>query len=167
MGEPSARDRTADGKMHGNALVRRAERPPISFRFLFFPSGHKSSPGIDGMMASCREGFVTSGMPPPGCPAEELDGEDHAGERGGASFRAKNLTFPQRWSLSSFEKAFGRPAQGGGALFGSTSGTRSINPPFLALTPVGTLLKVAPAKNGMVSVTFLDWLREAERRTQR
>jgi hypothetical protein len=87
-GRPSARDRTADGKMRGNALVRRAsDRRLLSA----FSSSHLDivAPRIDGMMASCREGFVTSGMPPPGRPAEELEGEDHAGERGGASFRAR------------------------------------------------------------------------------
>ena len=49
--------------------------------------------------------------------------------------------FPPEWSLSSFEKAFGRPAQAAAPYLGQRAEPESINPPFLALTPIGTLLK--------------------------
>ena len=43
-GRLSARDRTADGKMRGNALVRRASDLPIFFRLLLLPFGHNRPP---------------------------------------------------------------------------------------------------------------------------
>ena len=60
-GRPSARDKTADGKMRGKALVRRASER--RFRSSF-SSCHLDIIGpreIDGMMPSCRKAFVTKG----------------------------------------------------------------------------------------------------------
>jgi hypothetical protein len=112
-GRPSARDRTADGKMRGNALVRRAsDRRLLSA----FSSSHLDivAPRIDGMMARAVKASSPAECHHRAAQRKNWKERTTPGNEE-ALVSEPGSNFPPEWSLSSFEKAFGRPAQAAAA----------------------------------------------------